>query len=117
MYVLAVAPRRAGRFSVITVSATGMQAPSPSPARNRKTANIATFGASGMTRVKIEKTRTEPISIQRRPNRSVNGPSPAAPTATPTSDSVATRVAPAAVKPRCWLLSRVGIAAPSATRS
>ncbi len=93
--VLALARRRAGRFSDITVSATGMHAPRPSPATNRNTPNVATFGASGVTRVNSENSRTEPMSSTRRPNRSVSGPRPAAPTATPISDT-----APAAVKPR-----------------
>ncbi|NIH83683.1 hypothetical protein FHX45_000576 [Amycolatopsis granulosa] len=115
--VAALARRRAGRFSDMTVSATGMQAPSPSPAANRNTPKVATFGASGNTSVNSENSSTEPRSITRRPNRSVSGPSAAAPTATPISDTVATAVAPAAVKPRCRVLSRVGMVAPRATRS
>ena len=98
--VLALARRRAGRFSDITVSATGMHAPSPSPATNRKTPNIATLDATGVSSVNSENSRTEPMSSTRRPNRSVSGPRQAAPTATPISDTVATSVAPAAVKPR-----------------
>ena len=56
-------------------------------------------------------------SVSRRPNRSATGPTVAAPTPTPTREIVAAKVRAGRSMPRCWVCRRVGITAPSATRS
>lgn len=86
--------------SAIIVSDAGMQAPRAIPATSRSAANIPTEVARGTRRVKTENSTTEPMSSSRRPKRSASGPTRTAPMATPTSESVATVVASAAVMPR-----------------
>ena len=79
--------------------------------------NWVTSCASGMARVRTEKSETQEIRLRRRPKRSVSGPMVTAPMPTPTRPMVEAVVAVAGVKPRAPVSSRVGITAPITTRS
>ncbi len=79
--------------------------------------NCVVSCVSAMPSVSTENSAMQPISVTRRPTRSVSGPTPTAPRPTPTSPRVEAAVSEEAVKPRSPLALRVGMTAPRTTRS
>ena len=79
--------------------------------------NCVTSCAAAMARVSTENTAMLVIRVIRRPKRSVNGPTATAPIPTPTSPTVEARVSEESVNPRSPVAERVGMTAPSTTRS
>ncbi|NYI75990.1 hypothetical protein BJ988_000638 [Nocardioides panzhihuensis] len=79
--------------------------------------NTVAFGAKATARVSTENSAMLLISVTRRPNRSASGPMATAPMPTPTRPSVAAVVSDALVNPSAPVSAKVGITAPSTTRS
>ena len=79
--------------------------------------NWVTLWATASARVSTEKTAMLEINVVRRPNLSVSGPTPTAPMPMPTSPTVEAIVSEESVNPRAPVADRVGITAPSTTRS
>ena len=117
MTVVALEPRPLRANSVTMEMPVGRQPPRPRPARKRSTPNQRTLGAKAAAKVRTENTITAPISILRRPRRSVSQPIPSAPTIMPNRPAVATAVPSPVVMSKPLSSNRAGITAPRTTAS
>ena len=90
MALVMKARRDGGLNSLISVTALGMAAPSPTPVTKRSTVSICRSGEKAEARQATPKTSTEAVSVSRRPQRSATGPESSAPAARPNRAALST---------------------------
>ena len=90
MALVSVARRPSGQYSLISVTALGMAAPSPRPVMKRQTTRWVRSAEKAEARQATPMTSTEPTRTALRPKRSASGPADRAPNARPNSAALRT---------------------------
>ena len=90
MALVSVARRPSGQYSLISVTAFGIAAPSPRPVTKRQTTSSVRPPERAEAKQETPKTSTELIKTALRPKRSASGPAESAPKAKPNNAALKT---------------------------